>query len=38
MLVYREELDNQPHLKGYVGPMYNGIDTESGRVIIRYEA
>jgi len=37
MLVYREELDNQPHIKGYCGPMYNGIDTESGRVIIRYE-
>lgn len=38
MLVYREELDNQPHIKGYAGPMYNGIDKESGRVIIRYEA
>jgi hypothetical protein len=38
MLVYREELDNQPHIKGYAGPMYNGIDKETGKVIIRYEA
>lgn len=37
MLVYREELDNQPHIKGYAGPMYNGIDNKTGRVIIRYE-
>lgn len=29
MLVYREELDNQPHIKGYNGPMYNGIDEKS---------
>lgn len=38
MLVYREELDNQPMLKGYAGPMYNGIDEETGKIIIRYEA
>ena len=38
MLVWREELDNQPIIKGYAGPMYNGIDGETGRVIIRYEA
>jgi len=37
MLVYCEELDNQPRIKGYNGPMYNGIDDETGRVIIRYE-
>ena len=37
MLVYREELDNQPHIKGYSGPMYNGIDNKTGRIIIRYE-
>jgi hypothetical protein len=37
MLVYREELDNQPKIKGYNGPMYNGIDDATGRVIIRYE-
>lgn len=38
MLVYREELDNQPHIKGYNGPMYNGIDEKTGKIIIRYEA
>jgi len=38
MLVYREELDNQPILKGYAGPMYNGIDDKTGKAIIRYEA
>ena len=37
MLVYREELDNQPHIKGYAGPMYNGIDNKTGRIIIGYE-
>lgn len=38
MLVYREELDNQPIIKGYCGPMYNGIDRETGKHIIRYES
>lgn len=38
MLVYREELDNQPHIKGYAGPMYNGVDGKTGKIIIRYEA
>jgi len=38
MLVYREELDNQPHIKGYCGPMYNGVDEKTGKIIIRYEA
>ena len=37
MLVYREELDNQPILKGYAGPMYNGFDKITGKHIIRYE-
>lgn len=33
--VYREELDNQPTIKGYIGPMFDGIDY--GIVNLRYE-
>lgn len=31
----RDELKNQPTLKGYLGPMWNGI--EDGKAVIRYE-
>ena len=33
--VHRKELDNQPTVEGYLGPMYNGIDY--GKIILRYE-
>lgn len=33
--VHREELDNQPKIRGYIGPMYNGI--EDDKIVIRYE-
>lgn len=35
ILVHREELDNQPTIKGYIGPMFDGID--HGIVNLRYE-
>lgn len=33
--VHRKELDNQPMVEGYIGPMYNGIDY--GKIFLRYE-
>ena len=33
--VHRKELDNQPTVEGYLGPMYNGFDY--GKIILRYE-
>lgn len=33
--VHRKELDNQPMVEGYLGPMYNGIDY--GKIYLRYE-
>lgn len=35
LLVHRKELDNQPKVKGYLGPMFNGIDY--GKIHLRYE-
>jgi hypothetical protein len=35
LLVHRKELDNQPKVKGYVGPMFEKIDY--GRIYLRYE-
>lgn len=39
LVVPREELDEQPVLAGYLGPMYNGTTIYNGRkcVVIRYE-
>lgn len=36
LLVHRKELDNQPTVTGYLGPMFDGIDF--GKVILRYES
>lgn len=35
-IVHRQELDNRPEFKGFLGPMWNGVD-EEGSPIFRYE-
>lgn len=35
-IVHRQELDNRPMFKGFLGPMWNGT-TEDGEPIFRYE-
>lgn len=35
LLVHRKELDNQPIVKGYIGPMFEKIDY--GKIYLRYE-
>ena len=35
LLVHRKELDNQPIVRGYLGPMFEKIDY--GKVYLRYE-
>ena len=34
--VHRQELDNRPEFKGFLGPMWNGT-TDEGEPIFRYE-
>ena len=33
--VHKKELDNQPKVQGYLGPMFGGIDY--GKIYLRYE-